>query len=174
MDSADYNRLIRNKAVALQNQLISQKIQEYDLSSQSPNLNHEDSADYFKRSVLSSRRATQFNNQYQNNVFLKGDLSELSQLNPVFSNHHATLKLNKKFSKFRYDKFDDSMLKHANQSLYTTNNNNHTQSNKGFRTKLNTMKSAYNDLENKSFQQKSCRSRNNSQLDVEESYPIAS
>ena len=173
MDSADYNLQNRNKAVTLQNQLISQKIQEYDLSSASPNINHEESADYFKRSVLSSRRATQFNKQYQNNVFLKGDLSELSQLNPVFSNHHSTLKLNKKFTKFRYDKFEESIMKQANQSLYSTHNN-HTHSNKGIRNKLNTTKSAYNDLENKSFQHKSCRSRNNSQLDVEESYPITS
>ena len=97
----------------------------------------------------------------------------MSQLNPVFSNHHSTLKLNKKFTKFRYDKFEESIMKQANQSLYSTHNN-HTHSNKGIRNKLNTTKSAYNDLENKSFQHKSCRSRNNSQLDVEESYPITS
>ena len=74
----------------------------------------------------------------------------MSYLNPVFSNHHATLKLNKKFTKFRHDKFEDSMLKQANKSLYTTHNN-HTQSNKGIKNKFNTTKSAYNDLENKSL-----------------------
>ena len=113
LDSSDYNRSNQNKAVALQNQLINQKIQEYDLTSRSPKMMREVDSDMMKLSVISSRRATHINNNYQNNVFLKGDLSELSMLNPVFQNN-GTMKFNKKFTNLRYQQLEDSLLKQIN------------------------------------------------------------
>ncbi len=76
----------------------------------------------------------------------------------------------------RYQQLEDSLLKNMNQSHYATNYNAHTQSNRNLRSHQNVIRHAYNDIDEKtitSVQKKiSGRSRNNSQLDVEESYPI--